>query len=431
MTTVSGKLTRVTSSPASVTQVWVRAPGERVNGADVVVTERDIVPVSNGTVTMNLQPGPAVMVLVHHGRTTQSIPLYVAPSGSQTLGNAVQQAQVMEGRDQSALQQLMDRISTQVASVASTTEFVGDRLVVNGVTSRPLTGKQGPPGPKGDKGDRGDVGPRGERGEAGPAASWGNIPGKPTTFTPAAHSHTIGDVTGLQSALDGKLPKTHFKVDSTPYDPQRIVIDGFTASDARTEVAGVLKNAGLTSIGTTGVWSIAVGVDAVAENALGVAVGAWSVALGEQVVALGSLAVASAQWAVSIGPAAIAMGTWSLALGGAAKVGKGATNSVALGPNAVVNTPNTIQLGASGATVNVSGDLMIPDPKQGRSAATKHYVDTRKVTISQVNGLAAELGARPNGWIIETAAELKATEAKARPGDIIFVDETGEKWKVS
>ena len=260
---------------------------------------------------------------------------------------------------------------------------------------------------------------------------WDGITGKPTTFTPAAHSHTIGNVTGLQSALDDKLPKTHFKVDSTLYDPQRVVIDGFTASDARTEVAGILKTAGLTSIGKTGVWSIAVGVDAVAEHALGVAVGAWSVALGEQVVALGSLAVASAQCAVSIGPSAIAMGTWSLALGGAAKVGKGATNSVALGPNAVVNTPNTIQLGASGATVNVSGDLTIPDPKQGRSAATKHYVDTRKVQISQVNGLAAELGARPNAWIIETAAELKATEAKARPGDIIFVDETGEKWKVS
>ena len=52
-------------------------------------------------------------------------------------------------------------------------------------------------------------------------------------------------------------------------------------------------------------------------------------------------------------------------------------------------------------------------------------------TISQVVGLAGELAARPNGWRIETAAELQATEKKARPGDIIHVVETGEEWKVT
>lgn len=56
---------------------------------------------------------------------------------------------------------------------------------------------------------------------------------------------------------------------------------------------------------------------------------------------------------------------------------------------------------------------------------------THSHTVSQVSGLAGELAARPNAWRIETAAELKATEAKARPGDIIHVVETGEEWKVS
>jgi hypothetical protein len=36
--------------------------------------------------------------------------------------------------------------------------------------------------------------------------SWSEITGKPSTFTPSAHSHVIGDVTGLQAALDGKQP---------------------------------------------------------------------------------------------------------------------------------------------------------------------------------------------------------------------------------
>jgi len=34
--------------------------------------------------------------------------------------------------------------------------------------------------------------------------TWTNLAGKPTTFTPSAHNHVIADVTGLQTALDGK-----------------------------------------------------------------------------------------------------------------------------------------------------------------------------------------------------------------------------------
>lgn len=167
MTTVTGKLTRVTSEPSAVTQVWVRAADDRVAGANVVLSERGLVPVNNGTVTMNLQPGPAVMVIVHHGRTTKSIPLYVAPSGTQTLGNAVQQGLVMDGKEWDQVESLMRQVSAQVASVTSTTRWSGDRLVVNGKTSPPLTGPQGP------KGDIGLTGPQGVRGPAGPTGPQG------------------------------------------------------------------------------------------------------------------------------------------------------------------------------------------------------------------------------------------------------------------
>ena len=34
--------------------------------------------------------------------------------------------------------------------------------------------------------------------------TWEGLTGKPSTFPPSAHSHAIGDVTGLQTALDGK-----------------------------------------------------------------------------------------------------------------------------------------------------------------------------------------------------------------------------------
>lgn len=36
------------------------------------------------------------------------------------------------------------------------------------------------------------------------SVAWGNITGKPSTFTPSDHVHEISDVNGLQTALDGK-----------------------------------------------------------------------------------------------------------------------------------------------------------------------------------------------------------------------------------
>jgi hypothetical protein len=35
--------------------------------------------------------------------------------------------------------------------------------------------------------------------------TWSEVSGKPSTFTPSAHTHAISEVTGLQTALDGKL----------------------------------------------------------------------------------------------------------------------------------------------------------------------------------------------------------------------------------
>lgn len=167
MTNVSGKLSLVTSQPADVTRVSVRAKTERASGADVVVAEPDTITVTNGTVSMNLQPGLAVMVLHHHNRATTHIPLYVAASGTQTLGNAYQQALDLDGKDAGELDALLKQVAAQVASVTSTTRWSGDRLVVNGKTSPPLTGPQGP------KGDIGLTGPQGVRGPAGPQGPTG------------------------------------------------------------------------------------------------------------------------------------------------------------------------------------------------------------------------------------------------------------------
>lgn len=41
------------------------------------------------------------------------------------------------------------------------------------------------------------------------ATDWNSVSGKPATFPPAAHTHAVADVTGLQVTLDGKAASIH------------------------------------------------------------------------------------------------------------------------------------------------------------------------------------------------------------------------------
>lgn len=72
-----------------------------------------------------------------------------------------------------------------------------------------LQGPQGIQGAQGPKGDAGDTGPQGPKGDTGPAGTteWDELNGKPSTFPPSTHTHTIANVTNLQTTLNGKVPK--------------------------------------------------------------------------------------------------------------------------------------------------------------------------------------------------------------------------------
>lgn len=55
--------------------------------------------------------------------------------------------------------------------------------------------------------------------EVADAVAWSGVTGKPSTFTPSAHGHSISDVTGLQGALDGKAPLSSPSLTGTPTAP--------------------------------------------------------------------------------------------------------------------------------------------------------------------------------------------------------------------
>ncbi|KGK99905.1 hypothetical protein [Thalassobacter sp. 16PALIMAR09] len=55
--------------------------------------------------------------------------------------------------------------------------------------------------------------------EVADAAPWSGITGKPTSFAPSSHSHSIGQVTGLQSALNAKAPLLSPALTGSPTAP--------------------------------------------------------------------------------------------------------------------------------------------------------------------------------------------------------------------
>jgi hypothetical protein len=55
--------------------------------------------------------------------------------------------------------------------------------------------------------------------EAADSVPWAGITGRPSTFAPATHSHSIAQVTGLQGALDAKAPLASPALTGTPTAP--------------------------------------------------------------------------------------------------------------------------------------------------------------------------------------------------------------------
>jgi hypothetical protein len=77
--------------------------------------------------------------------------------------------------------------------------------------------------------------------QPGATIPWTDISGKPATFPPSAHTHVIADVTGLQTALDGKAASvhTHVAADVTDFASaaRGTALTGYAAAGSRIALA--------------------------------------------------------------------------------------------------------------------------------------------------------------------------------------------------
>lgn len=99
--------------------------------------------------------------------------------------------------------------------------------------------------------------------------SWSEVTGKPSTFTPSAHTHAIADVTGLQGALDGKQPSgSYVLTNDTRLSDSRPASDVYTWAKQSTKPSYVFSEIGTKPTTLSG-YGITDGVTSTGGNASG------------------------------------------------------------------------------------------------------------------------------------------------------------------
>lgn len=134
MPTISGSLKYVTSRPAAVTEVWVRASRLRTSGDGVVTSSNDRIPVADGQVSFDALPGPAVLALVESGRPVETIPILVGDAAAQSLSVAVDAGAAADSGDVNALEAFAQQVADDVAKAQAAAQASGDSATASEIS---------------------------------------------------------------------------------------------------------------------------------------------------------------------------------------------------------------------------------------------------------------------------------------------------------
>lgn len=117
MATVSGQLKFVTQRPETIDEVWVRAPEVRGHSGGLITRNPDRYKVIRGQVSFDAAPGPAVLVMVSAGDPVDSVKMFIGSGASQTLADAVKNADLLDDTSVRELDRLLWEIQASVGRV--------------------------------------------------------------------------------------------------------------------------------------------------------------------------------------------------------------------------------------------------------------------------------------------------------------------------
>lgn len=364
MVRVSGPIRVVTDRPLLVSQVRVRAARDRAERGGLTTALSDSVPVRDGQLDMVVLPGPAVLVLEVTGGFSHAVKLVVPDVAEATLEQCVTAAEAAGDADRRVLERLAGEVARDVAAVAEAARSAGDSASAAAGSARDAGGQADRAAAEADRSgaeakksetssddsraytavaaaaaDRAleaMQGVPGGQGDTSPAGTttWAGITGKPEVFTPAVHSHEVGDVTGLVARFGGG--------------------DWVETPTATGDYSVALGNAA--SAG--GKWSAALGNYASAAGRAGFALGPSAEAGGDFSLALGNAASSAGDRSTAIGNLASATGGFANALTARSKATKDSHTVIgidATDENIPTDVEGTVVVGKAGVPVYLAG----------------------------------------------------------------------------
>lgn len=118
MPTVTGVLQHVTQRPDTIDEVWVRAPEVRGHSGGLITRNPDRYKVVGGNVQFQVAPGPAILVMVSAGNPVDSVKMFIGTGSSQTLADAVKNADLLDDTSVRELDRILREIQRNVNTAA-------------------------------------------------------------------------------------------------------------------------------------------------------------------------------------------------------------------------------------------------------------------------------------------------------------------------
>lgn len=124
MPIVTGVLQYVTQRPDNVDEIWVRAPEVRAHSGGLITRNPDRYKVTDGNVSFQAAPGPAVLALISRGRAVDTIPILVGDGDTQSLRQVVTAARIADDATQREIDKLTAKVIELVDSSKETNRKV-------------------------------------------------------------------------------------------------------------------------------------------------------------------------------------------------------------------------------------------------------------------------------------------------------------------
>lgn len=225
MPIITGDLILVTAKAASVDELWVRAPEPRADGSRVIMDTLDVIPVRAGRASFSCLPGPAVVTLVGSGRVVKKFPILV-PEGEQAqLSAVIVAAKAAFSASRNELEQLAQQAAGAVSRASGYADaarrdaekaaqaVVGKADIRHVHVSADIS--DGVSSPTANRAEGGKVWLLG--GDGMPSVGANPTSGTHVVrksyvdsgFAAKTHTHTIEQISGLDTALAGKANASH------------------------------------------------------------------------------------------------------------------------------------------------------------------------------------------------------------------------------